>query len=1209
MSLRTKIIISASDQTAAGFGSVSKRVDKIDGQLDGVTNSIKAFFGIAGASTAFAGLVSASDSVKTMDSQLKLATQSQQEFAAASEFVMATSLETNTSLSANVDLYANLARSSKELKGDSERLELVQSTLNRSMRISNRSAQENTAVIRQFTQAMASGVLRGQEFNSVSEQSPRLLQILTDGLGKTVGELREMANQGELTSDVVINAIESQAEVVQQENEQIERTIKKTWGSAVDAASQYIGRAEGVSVVSTGIAEALQYTAENFDEVAAKAEIAGAIIASRYAGKGLTALQTYVAGQLAAVKAEQAKQAATAKTMQVEAAAATSKLNAARLELNYSRSKVWAANTAGQAAAADARLLKARVALTAATRQASAANAAYAAATVRVSRVSGVLRGIMGLMGGPGGVVTLGAIALGSWALNARDAADDTEKLATAVDRYAGASRALQADQINQDLAVMRSELKSVNAEMAPYIEQGRDAGRTYGELSGKALKIEEAIAAAKRQLQQLDKPTKTATISMSGLSGETDKAKKASEDYVDKLERAADPLIAYNEGMDKLSDAMNRRALSAAAASREELRLKKQYEDAAGITEQRAKALEKANQEFDELLEQVDAVADAEFEAAKAAYEYDQELQNTVESLDARIAGGERAAEIQRIYNEAQERGVAISIEQVAADYDLVQSRQEIIDKQVELTDTVEGLVGNLVDAQFAGESFGDSFVEEIKRIGIEIAKSNIIEFFQWLLKIGDGEFNLQLGGLDGLFGGGGSSPLESIASNLLGKKVKEYVSAELATSLGLGGLKAGALSGGVAGNGFGGGLGATALGGGGTAAGGASSLAAAAGPAAIAAAVVAGVAAIGNRRRGRIVESIQENAQGATGGFSTGGVNFLGTKGDKAFAQTRNNLDLYKAAVQAVGGEIEKSAKGWLQVGGNVENVAAISAAYNEQTAAAMDDRADKLVYEQTRFLEREEAAEREVQIREQVAAAWARSVDTINSADFGQYSASITKATGVGTQALQSLFKHGYATAKGINAVFGPAAAGIIEKMGGMERITIQQLKSIIETGKAAAGEIGGAFGSMTTGMVTSMSGAVSGINDAIGEIERDVQVNVTASTNIGGGSIGGRASGGLVSAPEISWIAEEGRELVLPNPVTEFFLKNGVPINAGGDNAGVIKLLEKLAQQNERVIAATDRSVGAVKTLTLISSQDAGEMKDEMASIKQGLRNLQ
>lgn len=82
------------------------------------------------------------------------------------------------------------------------------------MAISGASATAAQAALTQFGQALASGQLRGEELNSVMEQTPALAKAIADGMGVSVGELRKKAQDGEMTIEKVIQALERAADSV-----------------------------------------------------------------------------------------------------------------------------------------------------------------------------------------------------------------------------------------------------------------------------------------------------------------------------------------------------------------------------------------------------------------------------------------------------------------------------------------------------------------------------------------------------------------------------------------------------------------------------------------------------------------------------------------------------------------------------------------------------------------------------------------------------------------------------------------------------------------------------------------------------------------------------------------------------------------------------------------------------------------------------------
>ncbi len=137
------------------------------------------------------------------------------------------------------------------------------------------SATSNEAAITQLNQALGSGVLRGDEFNSIMEQSPRLAQALADGLDVTTGKLREMAGEGKLTTDVVTNALLSQSEAISAEFAKFPTTIGASIENLKTAWTIYIGEADAATGASAKVAEAIKFVAENLDTIVSTLMLVG----------------------------------------------------------------------------------------------------------------------------------------------------------------------------------------------------------------------------------------------------------------------------------------------------------------------------------------------------------------------------------------------------------------------------------------------------------------------------------------------------------------------------------------------------------------------------------------------------------------------------------------------------------------------------------------------------------------------------------------------------------------------------------------------------------------------------------------------------------------------------------------------------------------------------------------------------------------------
>lgn len=150
------------------------------------------------------------------------------------------------------------------------------------MVVSGANAQEASAAIIQLSQGMASGTLRGEEFNSVAEQAPVILEMLQKSLGKTRGELRKMAEEGELTTEVVLRAVRESAEGVQAQYDQMPKTIGRAVNELTNAWMQFIGQTDGALSASSVAATIISTLAQNLNVLGNAALVVAGIMVGRF---------------------------------------------------------------------------------------------------------------------------------------------------------------------------------------------------------------------------------------------------------------------------------------------------------------------------------------------------------------------------------------------------------------------------------------------------------------------------------------------------------------------------------------------------------------------------------------------------------------------------------------------------------------------------------------------------------------------------------------------------------------------------------------------------------------------------------------------------------------------------------------------------------------------------------------------------------------
>lgn len=208
---------SAGSKTASAFSAMHSGYMKLSAALAGM-----AAVGYLGKQ-----LLQIADSYTLLDNKLKLVSASSYQLKSIQEGLYQQSLRSFSSYESSVDLYSRFARATEKMGvGQSELLRITE-TLNKAMIISGATQEESRNAIIQLSQGMASGVLRGEEFNSVMEQGARVSKMLADHLGVDIGQLREMAKEGKLTSGVMIDAFTAAAGTIDAEFSKMQPTISQ----------------------------------------------------------------------------------------------------------------------------------------------------------------------------------------------------------------------------------------------------------------------------------------------------------------------------------------------------------------------------------------------------------------------------------------------------------------------------------------------------------------------------------------------------------------------------------------------------------------------------------------------------------------------------------------------------------------------------------------------------------------------------------------------------------------------------------------------------------------------------------------------------------------------------------------------------------------------------------------------------------------------
>lgn len=276
-----------SAQFERGISRVSRSNKRLVTNTQAASNAVRglaASLGIVSAGAAARGFLSLTDQSKQLTAQLKLATAQTGSFAKAQEDVKRIASSTRGGLKETADLYAAFQRNSLELGITQQQAARATETVSKAFVISGATAAEAAGGLRQFLQGLQSGVLRGEELNSVLENAPRLARALADGLGVTIGQLRAMGKEGELTGERVVRALEDAATSIDAEFAQMPVTFEQAMTDVHNAAILTFGAFDDGGQFSTALSNFITGGTEGFADMENAARSFGTTVSSELSG-------------------------------------------------------------------------------------------------------------------------------------------------------------------------------------------------------------------------------------------------------------------------------------------------------------------------------------------------------------------------------------------------------------------------------------------------------------------------------------------------------------------------------------------------------------------------------------------------------------------------------------------------------------------------------------------------------------------------------------------------------------------------------------------------------------------------------------------------------------------------------------------------------------------------------------------------------------
>lgn len=251
-----------------GVDQISRNTTEINRSLQTMNRLAVRAGGALAAAFSVREIGRAVDTMILVENRIRLVTESVEELNAIQEELFRVAQDTRSAFAPTVELYARVARSTKDLGITQQEIIDLTRTVNQTIQISGATAQEASAGVIQFAQALASGELRGEELRSVMEQLSGLSLVLARGLGVGIGELRTMAEAGELTASRIIAVLRDEAPQVAQEFAQITPTIEGAFQNVQNSLTVFVAGLGEASGATEGLVALLQTTSGLIDDFA-----------------------------------------------------------------------------------------------------------------------------------------------------------------------------------------------------------------------------------------------------------------------------------------------------------------------------------------------------------------------------------------------------------------------------------------------------------------------------------------------------------------------------------------------------------------------------------------------------------------------------------------------------------------------------------------------------------------------------------------------------------------------------------------------------------------------------------------------------------------------------------------------------------------------------------------------------------------------------
>ena len=260
-----------------GVGDGKEKVRELNAELAKTENvAEQAAGGLGKIGTVLAGfatlsfaksLLDTADAMQSINSQVRQVTSSETEYLSVQRQLLEVANNTRASLESTSSLYVSTSRALKDYGYTQQEILQFTEATNNAMAISGVQAQQQAAALMQLSQALGSGLLRGDEFNSIAEAAPILLDTIAEYMGKSSKEIRKLGSEGQLTADVIFKAISGASEKFGEQAAKMPMTMGKALIVFSNNWQSMVSKLLNDSSAMSGIASIIKMIADNLNLV------------------------------------------------------------------------------------------------------------------------------------------------------------------------------------------------------------------------------------------------------------------------------------------------------------------------------------------------------------------------------------------------------------------------------------------------------------------------------------------------------------------------------------------------------------------------------------------------------------------------------------------------------------------------------------------------------------------------------------------------------------------------------------------------------------------------------------------------------------------------------------------------------------------------------------------------------------------------------